>query len=214
VTVVGLTVSLVGDLSSGPLVIGAYAVALVIVSAVIAVVRARDRARALRQTLAIALAFAVCFGLLALLGRAIGSRYHGHAHAHADATPTEPAHHEAVTTSTAQTADRPESPAEAGEGKPAARQEGGDLAARFEACDDPADQADIVCEALQTDPASGAALALRYLAGGPPLFFAQTVVDELDALLPRPSGFDVEQPFAGPVNQEAAEHVRAEFGIR
>jgi hypothetical protein len=156
----------------------------------------------------------ICFGLLALLGRAIGSRYHGHAHAHADATPTEPAHHEAVTTSTAQTADRPESPPEAREEKPAGRQESGDFTARFEACDDPADQADIVCDALKESPNAGAALALRYLAGGPPLFFAQTVVDELDALLPRPSGFDVEQPFTAPVNQEAAARVRTEFSIR
>ena len=89
-----------------------------------------------------------------------------------------------------------------------------ELARRFDASDDPGEAADIVCEALQTDPAAGASLALTYLAGDPPLFFAQTVVDELDALLPRPSGFDVEQPFAAPVNQEAAEHVRAEFGGR
>ena len=216
VTVVGLTVSLVGDLSSGPLVIGAYAVALIIVSAIVAVVRASDRTRALRQTLTIALAFAVCFGLLALLGRAVGSRYHdhGHAHAHADATPTEPARHEAVTTSTAQTADRPESPPEAGEEKAAGRPESGDFAARFEACDDPADQADIVLEALKESPEAGAALALRYLKGEPPLFFAQTVVEALDSALGRPSGFDVEQPFTASTNQTAAQRVRTDFKLR
>jgi zinc/manganese transport system permease protein len=192
VTAIGLTVSLVGDLSSGPLVIGAYAVALILVSAVVTILRASDRPRALRQTLTVALAFAVCSGLLALLGRAIGSRYHGsgHAHAHATATPS----------------DAPgEQLADQGQGE--------DFAARFDACDDPADRADIVCEALKEDHRAGAALALRYLKEEPPLFFAQTVVEALDSALGHPTGFDVEQPFAAPTNQAAAQRLRADLKL-
>jgi len=207
VTVVGLAASLVGDLSSGPLVIGAYAIALILVSAVLHMVRASDRARAIRRTLAMAAAFLLCAALLVLLGRSVGARYRGHTHGHH--------HHDTEAAGGPATDEQPHSHAhptsDVGhtQGDPVA-----DLARRFDASDDPGEAADIVCEALQTDAAVGAALALRYLAGGPPLFFAQTVVDELDPLLPRPSGFDVEQPFAAPVNQEAAEHVRTEFGIR
>jgi zinc/manganese transport system permease protein len=207
VTVVGLVASLVGDLSSGPLVIAAYAIALILVSAVLHVVRASDRARAIRRTLAMAAAFVLCAALLAFLGRSVGARYRGHTH--------EQHHHDAEAAEGPATDEHPDShphptsEADHTQGDPAA-----DFARRFDALDDPGRRADLVCEALQTDPAVGADLALRYLAGGPPLFFAQTVVDDLDALLPRPSGFDVEQPFAVPVNQEAAARVRAEFDIR
>jgi len=207
VTVVGLAASLLGDLSSGPLVIGAYAIALILVSAVLHVVRAGDRARAVRRTLAMAAAFALCAALLILLGRSVGARYRGHTHGHH--------HHDTEAAGSTATEEPPDSHAQlASDGEQSYGDPAADLARRFDASDDPGEAADIVCEALQTDPAPGAALALRYLAGGPPLFFAQTVVDELDALLPRPSGFDVEQPFAAPVNQEAAERVRAEFNIR
>jgi len=207
VTVVGLVASLVGDLSSGPLVIAAYAIALILVSALLHVVRASDRARAIRRTLAMAAAFVLCAAILVLLGRSVGARYRGHAHGHH--------HHGAEAVGGPATDEQPDSrphptsDTDHTQGDPVA-----DFARRFDASDDPGQRADLVCEALQADPAVGADLALRYLAGGPPLFFAQTVVDDLDALLPRPSGFDVEQPLAAPVNQEAAARVRAEFDIR
>lgn len=41
----------------------------------------------------------------------------------------------------------------------------------------------------------------------------QTVVGRLDSILPEPSGFDVEQPFTSPVNQEAAAQVTEELGL-
>jgi len=205
-TTSGLVISYVGDLSSGPLVIAAYAVTLIVVSAVVRIVRAPDRARALNSALAIAATFAACFALLLLLGRAVGARSSGHAHEHhhhhADlaAAPDrsgEPAVHHAAALDTIPRADPGQS----------------DLAARFDAEEDASTRADLVCQALEADPAVGAALALRYLKDDPPLFFAQTVVDKLDAVLPEPSGFDVEQPFTAPVNQQAAARVRAEFGL-
>ncbi len=207
VTVVGLAASLVGDLSSGPVVIGAYGIALVLVSAVLHVVRASDRARAVRRTLGTAAAFLLCAALLVLLGRSVGARYAGHTHGHD--------HHDTEAAGRTATEERSDSHAHpAGDADHTQGDPVADLARRFDASDDPGEAADIVCEALQTDPAAGASLALRYLAGDPPLFFAQTVVDELDALLSRPSEFDVEQPFAVPVNQEAAARVRTELHIR
>ena len=213
-TTSGLVISYVGDLSSGPLVIGAYACTLVVVSAVVRIVRAPDRARALNSALAITATFAACFALLLLLGRAVGARYHAHAHAHADGASTESARHEDIHISANPNPDRLEAPPEVSEEQPADQVEGGDFAAHFDACDDPAEQADIVYEALKESPKAGAALALRYLKQDPPLFFAQTVVDKLDAVLPEPSGFDVEQPFTAPANQAAAESVRSALDLR
>ncbi|UCC69676.1 MAG: metal ABC transporter permease [Armatimonadota bacterium] len=207
VTVAGLTVSLLADLSSGPLVIAAYAVALIVVSAIVHVIRARDRARALKRTLAVAAAFAACFALLVLIGRAVGARSSGHAHGHD--------HHQV---------DLAAAPDRRGETEgdhdraphpiPPGDQGQSNFTAQFDAERDPSIRADIVCDVLRADPEIGAALALRYLASDPPLFFAQTIVDELDAILPQPSGLDVEQPFTAPVNQQAAQRVRAEFNLR
>jgi zinc/manganese transport system permease protein len=207
VTVVGLVVSLVADLSSGPVVIGAYAIALILVSAVVHVLRARDRVRAVRRTLATAAAFVLCAALLVVLGRSVGVRYRGHTHGHD--------HHDVEVAGSPAADEGPDShPDLASDADLTQGDSPADFASRFDASDDPGQRADVVCEALRTEPRAGAALALRYLAGGPPLFFAQAVVDELDALLARPSGFDVEQPFAAPVNQEAVERVRAEVDVR
>jgi len=206
VTVAGLTVSLLADLSSGPLVIAAYAVALIVVSAVVYIVRAPDRARAGKHTLTMAATFAACFALLLLVGRAVGARASGHADGHH--------HHQA------DGAAAPDRPGEAeGDRDPAletippADPSQADFTAQFDAAEDPATRADLVCEALEVDAAVGAALALRYLQDDPPLFFAQAVVDALDAGLPKPSGFDVEQPFTAPANQTASERIRAGFGL-
>ena len=202
VTVAGLTASLLADLSSGPLVIGTYAIALILVSAVVYVIRSGDRRGACRRTLAIALAFAACFALLLLLGRAVGGRYRGHAHGHG--------HHGEAAAGEVGAHDP------AGEEHPRAAGEGasGEPAARFEASDDPAERADIVCGALSAVPGDGTALALRYLAGDPPLFFAQTVVDALDAALGEPSGYDVGRSYTSPENQAAVARIQADLEPR
>jgi len=193
VTVAGLAISLAGDLSSGPLVISAYAVALIVVAAVVHIVRAPNRARAAKHVFFIAVGFALCFALLLFFGRAVGSRYHGHTHAHADQDAD----------------DHPDgSPANTAEHAPS-----GSFEARFQASDDPAERCDIVCEALAGRARVGVGLALRYLESEPPLFFAETVVEALDRVLPEPSGFDVEQPFDAPVNQASAERLRVEFSL-
>jgi len=208
VTVAGLSISLVADLSSGPLVIGAYAVALILVSAVAHVVRSHDRLRAAKHTCAIAAAFAVCFAALFLVGRAVGSRVNGHGHAHGH----QGAAHDDSDHDGAHMGNAHRGIQEAAETPSDSSQESG-YVSRFEGSDDPAEKADIVCEALRTDVLTGGKLALRYLADDPPLFFAQTVVDELDAILPSPSEYSVEQPSTAPANREAAERVRESLGL-
>ncbi|MBN1457901.1 MAG: metal ABC transporter permease [Armatimonadetes bacterium] len=188
VTITGLAVSLAADLSSGPLVISAYAVALVLVAAIVHIVRAPDRGRALRNTSCIAAGFVVCFGILLLFGRAIGASYHGHTHS----TQAIEHHHDEAAVDTAEAASD-------------------SFAIRFEASDDPAERCDMVCEALAADSESGIELAADYLQDDPPLFFAQTVVESLDALLPIPSGYDVEQSFDAPANQAAINRAREEL---
>ncbi len=183
----GLMLSYLGDLSSGPVVIGSYAVVLLIVGAIIHVVRAEERARALRQTLTVGSAFALCLAGLLLVGRVVGSHMRGRArHEHAAA----------LASSVHERAGK--APAAAGE-----TTTGLDTAA------DPGEQADAVCRALDRDPAAGAKLALQYLKENPPPYFAQQVVDKLDSLLPQPSGFDVAESFSAAVNQKAAARVRA-----
>jgi len=200
VTVAGLTASLLADLSSGPLVIGTYAIALILVSAVLYVVRSGDRRGACRRTLAIALAFAVCFALLLLLGRAVGARYRGHEHGQHEAAA-------AGEVGARHSADE-QHLLSAAEGA------SGEFPARFEASDDPAERADIVCGALSAAPGDGIALALRYLAGDPPLFFAQTVVDALDAALGEPSRYDVGRSYTSLENQAAVARIQANLEPR
>jgi zinc/manganese transport system permease protein len=71
-TVVGLFVSYVGDLSSGPVVIGAYAAAIVALSVVVYNLRAPDRREALRNTVLVGAALVVAFGALLGVGARVG----------------------------------------------------------------------------------------------------------------------------------------------
>lgn len=214
-TITGLVVSYVADLSSGPLVIGAYAVALVAVSAILFNVRASNHAKALKQTGAIALAFALCLALLVGVGRAVGARFKGALYSHAHAAAVEPGHaaaearDDAPGIHTSGEASPEDLPAVLAETRDVAR-----LADLFDQFPEPQARADLVLRSLDLDTAAGTALALRFLAEEPPLFFAETVVNQLDAHLPNPSGFDVSQPFDAPVNQEAAARIASDLGLR
>jgi zinc/manganese transport system permease protein len=74
-TVSGLVVSYVADLSSGPLVIGSYAVVLLLVSAGVHVARAQDRGAAVKRLTVVTAAFALCSAGLFGIGRAVGAKY-------------------------------------------------------------------------------------------------------------------------------------------
>ena len=219
-TISGLIVSYLADLSSGPLVIGAYAVALVLVSAVIHILRAPDRARALRNTCLTALSFALAAALLFLGGRALGVHFghqgHAHAHSHGLAPHDESDAHASGSHLEEEEAEAQMEAGLAGESLAemlAGASNADGLRTLFAHHPGPADRVAIVTRALDLDPGHGAALALRFLATDPPLFFAQTAVDALDAILSHPSGLDVSEPFGHPANQQAAAGVRAEFGL-
>jgi zinc/manganese transport system permease protein len=210
-TVTGLVVSYLADLSSGPLVIGAYAVALVLVSGIVHIVRAHDRNLALRRAALVAAGFAGCLAVLLAAGHAVGSHFgrrgHGHEYNSTSTVGNRDRHqvelddaHAAAETSESEMGTEVDSSA--------------DPEVMFDESDDPPERADIVCRALKLHPAQGAALALRFLESDPPLFFGQTVVEALDAALGAPSGYAVAEPSDSPTNEEAAERVRSEFGLR
>jgi hypothetical protein len=73
-TIVGLVVSYVADLSSGPVVIGAYAAALIVVSVVVYNLRAADRRGALRNTVTVGVVLLVSFSALLGVGARVGRR--------------------------------------------------------------------------------------------------------------------------------------------
>jgi zinc/manganese transport system permease protein len=206
-TVSGLVISYVGDLSSGPMVIGAYAIALVIVSAAVRIVRSPNRPAAVRQTSVIALAFAVCFAALYFTGRALGARYRDAGHVHGHAHGIDVSHEHGEEDAGDHDAARPAHGGSVEEGSTE------HLSEMFGTETDVDVRADILVRLLHLDAAAGAPLALEFLAEDPPLFFAQSVVDELDAHLSAPSGIDVTEPFDSPGNQEAAARVRLELGL-
>ncbi|MFQ6096091.1 MAG: metal ABC transporter permease [Armatimonadota bacterium] len=213
-TTIGLTVSAVADLPAGPLVIAAYAVALLVVGTIVYNLRAPDRSRSLRITAATFAFFAVAFGLLFLAGRSLGRT------ARAEAAHSHEAHALELT----------EAARDASGGSPARSEEASlapepmpdlqriaepDVLRRlFDEQTDPSARSAIVRRALDVDPRVGAAMALDFLAHDPPLLFRDDVVGKLNEVMPGVSGFDVESPFAAEVNQKAAAKVRAEYGLR
>jgi zinc/manganese transport system permease protein len=89
----------------------------------------------------------------------------------------------------------------------------GELAALFERAPDPETRRDVVLRALELEPRCGAQLALRYLQVDPPLFFRQGIVEGLGDLRGEPLDWDVMQPFAASVNEEAVERLKEEHRL-
>jgi zinc/manganese transport system permease protein len=205
-TVSGLVVSYVADLSSGPLVIGSYAVVLLLVSAGVHVARAQDRGAAVKRLTVVTAAFALCSAGLFGIGRAVGAKYAaGSVDTHE--APAEADHLSYIDPEAGQLApDADLTTILAGADSARLR----DL---FVEHTDPEPRSEIIACAFEVDPKLGADLALQFLAGDPPLFFAQTVIDQLDARLPQSSGLDPSQPFVSPVNRKAAVVVRGRLGI-
>ena len=69
-------------------------------------------------------------------------------------------------------------------------------------------RARIVLRAIELDRKAGADLALEYLKQDPPLFFRQSVIDELIEAAGKPLPFQTDQPFTAPANQEAVRQLR------
>jgi zinc/manganese transport system permease protein len=210
VTTAGLFLSYLGDLPSGPMVIGMYAIALVVVAAITYNLRAADHRRAALNTLIAAAAFAAVFALLFAVGHVLAGMQSqsGDVHAHefhgaiAEAAPAAPPPR-------APTGFDSSSNAAPAAGRANIRQ----MVQAYEASDDPEKRVELISQALKADKREGVALGLRFLATGPPLFFAQTVVEELDVAIGEPTGFDAAQPFSAPVNQQAAARIATRYHL-
>ena len=206
-TIGGLAVSYAADLSAGPLIITAYGVALLIVAAITYNLRSPNRVRSLTRTVSVALAFGGSCALLYIGGRSIGRAYaaDGGHHLH-ETAPTEQAEHSPPSPSEEGETDAPDLMSAQAEERQALR----DVFAQET---DPLARADVISRAIDVDVRFGAALALEFLALDPPPFFAQSVTDQLNSVLPEPCDFDVAQPFASSQNQAAAASVRSALDL-
>lgn len=212
----GLFGSYVLNLPAGPGVVAAYAVALLVVAAIVFNVRATDRAAALRTTAATAAFFVVAFGLLFVIGDVLGRRSHGTPHHHAAAHEpgaTTQASHEEPQPLTAEHGVEPEVSEEELAQKLSATESIEQVEELFDQFTTPEARSAIVCQALQLDAHAGAALAIEFLRTDPPFFFGQSVIDALSAAMGEPAGFDASQPFAEPVNQQAAARVAKRYEL-
>jgi len=209
VTIVGLFVAYVEDLPTGPAVIAAYAVAIVVIATVLYNLRSRNRLAALRNTVLaggmLVGGFLLMFPAAKLVRLYLGEGIHDHG-AHQEFRN----HFEA------------ESNAERG-GAGLEGLSGEELASAVEKAVDvsvlqkyfvehgDADvRSAIVSRVLDLDRNLGAHLAVEFLKTDPPLFFRQNVVSRLNRVAKEPYEFDVSQPFSSDVNQRMAERIERE----
>jgi zinc/manganese transport system permease protein len=202
VTVVGLVLAYVGDFSTGPMVIGCYAVVLVVIATITYNVRAKSRPKAVGNTVVATLAFAVILGAIFAMGRLLGGaahgdHHHGHAPSEADSGELEePGLTDAdIEAQLATTTD------------PAA------LVQLYEKASTPDLQGAVVRRAIEVDPKTGARLGIRFLEGDPPRFFAAQVMEALAEATGNTVKFVPGEPFDSPKNREAAEAVKEQFGL-
>jgi hypothetical protein len=60
---------------------------------------------------------------------------------------------------------------------------------------------------------AGAAMAIEFLSGDPPLLYRLTVVDKLEEVTGRELRYDIDQPFSAPPNQEAVAVLEKAVGL-
>jgi ABC-type Mn2+/Zn2+ transport system permease subunit len=215
----GLFGSYVLNLPAGPGVVAAYAVALMVVAAIVFNARAPDRAAALRTTAATAAFFVVAFGLLFTAGHLLGRGSRGATHLHAvphedlQGGAVEEGHegHEALTAQSG--ADGELTEEELAE-KLAAVESADEVRQLFGEVTAPEARPAIVSRALEIDPGVGAGLAIELLRTDPPLFYRQMVIDALSEAMGERVGFDASQPFAAADNQRAAAAVAERYELQ
>ncbi|NOZ22026.1 MAG: metal ABC transporter permease [Planctomycetes bacterium] len=191
VTVTGLFISYVGDMPTGPAVIGAYALALIATAIVAHIARAEDRRVAMKHTGAAVIVVAGMLGLLLTAGHLIGKRRQGHQVTAPDRS--------------SQTADpKAEGPLTPIENIEQIRQRLANAAA-------PKEESDLICRAFEIDQAAAVRLALDFLEKDPPCFFRQDVANHLNVLLDGEARFDTGKPFCASENQRAAAKVKEKF---
>lgn len=203
VTVLGLFVAYVVDLPTGPAVIGAYAVAIIVIAGILYIVRSPNHILALRNTIMVTVLFAAAFALMfpsAYLMRSyLGEQTHEHGAHQEFAHHRELEHDQSKGTTLLEELSLDEAKERLAEIKDPEV-----LEKLWEENQDVEIQSAIVERALELDIHMGAFMALAFLENDPPLFFRQNVISKLSEATGEEYGFDVSQPFSSEVNQQAA----------
>ncbi len=212
VTVTGLFVAYVLDLPTGPTVIGAYAIAIIVVAGILYNVRSFNRLLALRNTIIVTVLFAGAFALMfpaAYLMRSyMGERVHEHG-AHQEFSN----HMEVKENESEGKILLEDLSLEEIKETLAAVKDFDDLEKFWEENQDVEIQSAIIVRALELDLEKGTFLALVFLKNDPPLFFRQNVVSKLSEVTGEEYGFDVSQPYASEVNQQAAKQLTEQYHL-
>ena len=200
IVLLGLFISYIADLPTGPMVVAGYAVGLIIIAAIVYNLRAVNKVVSLRNTVMVTLFFAVVATGLFMAGKLLGRStrmpacHHGESHG-----------------------ERPEKVKLSQEELLVELKSIRDitlLQQMFEQLPDPEKRSAVVCRVLEIDPVIGASLALEFLKKDPPFFFKQNVVDKLNSAINEPVNFDVSQPFSAPVNQRAIKKIKARYKLK
>ncbi len=203
VTTIGLFVSYVGDLPTGPAVIGAYAVAIIFIAAILYNVSSQNRLLALRNTAIVGITFAIALILMfpsaKIMRFYLGENVHEHG-----------AHRE-------YSDQIEEKSKKTGRDNSFMSEETKDVMKKLPAIDDidlleqifaesqdDEERSTIVSRALEIDRSRGALMLIGFLREDPPLFFRQKVISKLNEVGEEQYGFDASQPFSSEVNQRAA----------
>ena len=88
-----------------------------------------------------------------------------------------------------------------------------ELVELFSQAPDEGARSDVAVRALEVDLRTGVRLTLEFLRRDPPLFFRQVVVDKLEDMTGKPSGFDVEEPFSNAANKAAVRNLASGYGL-
>jgi zinc/manganese transport system permease protein len=79
----------------------------------------------------------------------------------------------------------------------------GELEGLYAKAGDDDERGVVICRWLEVEVRSGAAKAIEFLGGDPPLLFRETVVEKLRGATGRDIPYDIGKPFAAAANQEA-----------
>ncbi len=203
VTTIGLFISYVGDLPTGPAVIGAYAVAIIFIAAILYNVRSQNRKLAFRNTAIVAITFIVALFLMfpsaQIMRFYLGENVHEHG-AHREYSGQLEEERKEVARNNSFTNEGTKDVMK----KLPAINDIDLLEQIFAGSQDDQERSAIVSRALEIDRSRGTLMMIAFLNEDPPFFFRQEVISKLHEITGEQFEFDARQPFSSEVNQRAA----------
>ena len=200
----GLVLSYVLDLPTGPAIIGTYGALLLLIAAGRYILTHDNRVAALRNALLTGIAFAAAFAAIAFSGYQLKTDAHHDHEAHQEAARTLPGERDDAMVNV---------DSDDFEATLAATEDIEQVADYYERVVEEDVKALVIRRALALDPKTGALLAMDFLRKEPPLFYAKKVVEALDAVMPEASGYDPKEAFLEPANQKAGQRIVAAFEL-